>query len=95
MARIIWSSSDMVNSYRNKAHSDYTNLYLVCASCLCVRVCVCMRERERVLSVLGSYSDSCAEQWWRVCEQVLGGLFHSAGVQQRLHCMLSGESHVH
>ena len=30
-----------------------------------------------------------------MCEQVLCGLLHGAGVHQGLHGMLSGETHVH
>ena len=30
-----------------------------------------------------------------MCEQVLGGLLHGAGVEQGLHGVLPGETHVH
>lgn len=45
--------------------------------------------------MLGPYSDSCAEKWWRVRKQVLCGLLHSASVQKSFHGMFSGEAHVH
>src|SRR4029434_5005644 len=66
-------------------HVCCPNLSLsACVSeCVCVCVCVCVCGAD-----VCSYPDRGAEQRRGVCEQVLGGLLHGAGVEQGLHGML-------
>ena len=96
MALIIWSSSDMLRSCRDTNTTQAQEADPVRHAQESTEAHSAVRTwDERSVCVCVSYSDSSAQQRRRVCEQVLGGLLHGAGVEQGLHGVLPGETHVH
>ena len=88
MARIIWSSSDMLRSWRGGGGGSGEGgegLWGIFGS----------PQPPPRMAEPPPYPHHSPHEGWGVGEEVLGGLLHGVGVEQSLHGVLPREAHVH